>query len=258
MGFGFFCIGTIILSIVLDFKNGFRLYKDIADAGYKIDAKRYSEIQKELYPDATKVNFLSLCIPFYNFFYVLKKVMEYNNSREMIVDQLNSFGVLEEMTDLEKKHYEKNPTGFNAVYGSIALEVKLMNSLKMEINDEEMKGTVYYKYGKTIRDIKVVETTIDTKKFSLEEQAKKVLAINDEKFEKALEAMALESRAARMAQEEREQAAAIDKEEIAKELEEVADQDKYVKAIIEATKEVVSEDEETKEEEPVKTFTKKL
>ena len=255
MGFGFFCIGTIILSIIMDIKNGFRLYKDVADAGYKIDSKRYSEIQKELYPDANKVNILSLCIPVYNFFYVLKKVMEYNNGREMILDQLNTLGVLEEMTDLEKNHYEKNPTGFNAIFGLMFLEAKLMNCLKMEINDDEMKGILYYKYGKSVRDIKVVETTIDTKKFSLEEQAKKVLAINDERFERASKVLArareIEEEIAR---EKREKNETLTEEE----LDEAFDKDEIIKALVQAAKEVVPPREEEKEEEPVKTFIKKL
>ena len=173
MTFVFFCCGTIVLSFILDLKNGTRVYKDMADLGYKIDSKRYSEIQKQLAPDDVKVNFLTLCIPFYNIFAVYYKTLQYSNTRNTAYDELNALGVLEEMNDLEKKNYAKRPTGFNALFGPLILEIKLMGAHKVSINDGDIKGDIYYKFvksGKSNVKVKIVETTVDTEKLSLDDQ----------------------------------------------------------------------------------------
>ncbi len=173
MGFVFFMGGTIVLSFILDTKNGMRLYKDMADLGYKIDSKRYNEIIKKIAPNATKINLLTLCIPIYNIFAVYQRTLEYNDIRDTAYDQLNVLGVLEEMTELEKKNYEKKPTGFRAIFSPFVLELKLLGAQKISLDE----GDIYFKVvnkGKKGTDIKIVETTIDTDKISLEKQRKMI------------------------------------------------------------------------------------
>lgn len=169
MGFVFFLGGTIILSIVLDVKNEMRLYKDMADLGYKLNSKKYTEVQKKMVPDAAKVNILSLFIPIYNIFTVYKRTLQYNDIRSVAYDQLNVLGVLDEMSDLEKKEYAKKPTGFRAVFSPLIVEMRLMGADKISFNE----GDIYYKLvkkGKSKIDIKIVDTTVDTEKVSLNEQ----------------------------------------------------------------------------------------
>lgn len=69
-------LGTVVMSNFMDVTNGLRMFKDVADAGYKIDLAKMSELQKQLFPDLTKINFLSLLIPIFNIIQVLKKTID--------------------------------------------------------------------------------------------------------------------------------------------------------------------------------------
>jgi len=59
-------LGTSVASFGMGIANGLRIFKDTADAGYKIDVKRLSELGKQLVPNATKISLLSKLIPIFN------------------------------------------------------------------------------------------------------------------------------------------------------------------------------------------------
>ena len=65
MNYFIFWIGTIIGSFGAELVNELRMFKDIADAGYKVDLKKMADFQNKLMPDANKVNLLSMLIPVY-------------------------------------------------------------------------------------------------------------------------------------------------------------------------------------------------
>ena len=60
MGFVFFCIGTIVISIYMNISIEFKLLKDVADEGYKIDPKKLSETMSEIAPNSNKENIMKL------------------------------------------------------------------------------------------------------------------------------------------------------------------------------------------------------
>ena len=60
---------------------------------------------------------------------VFQKIIEYNNIRPMILDQLNIIDVLEEMSETEKTEYLKNPTGLNAVLILLKSEERLSEKI---------------------------------------------------------------------------------------------------------------------------------
>lgn len=170
MGFIFFWVGTSVLSLCLDLANGLRLFKDVADAGYKIDVRRMSEISKQLNPNGTKMTLLAYSIPFYNIMQVYKKTMEYNQIRPMVLSELNAIGVLEEMSEYEKREYAKRPTGLHAIVTPIKMEFKILDASKITIHEGEVTGEIYYKIGKSLNDIEVLKTTGDFSKLPIDKQ----------------------------------------------------------------------------------------
>ena len=141
-------IGTIIGSFGAELVNELRMFKDIADVGYKVDLQKMSDFQNKLMPDANKVNLLSMLIPVYNIMNVCKNIINYNNIRPMLLDQLNAMGVLEEMTAFEKEEYSKMPTALNALIIPLKTEIKLANALKLTTTDDNGTNIYYFDYNK--------------------------------------------------------------------------------------------------------------
>lgn len=116
------------------------------DAGYKVDLQKMADFQNKLMPDANKVNLLSMLIPVYNIMNVCKNIINYNNVRPMLLDQLNAMGVLEEMTVFEKEEYSKKPTALNALIIPLKTEARLANALKLTTIDYNGTNKLLYNY----------------------------------------------------------------------------------------------------------------
>lgn len=168
-------LGTTAASFAMELANEFKIFKDAADAGYKIDIKRLSEFQKQLSPDATKITFLSMLIPLYNVMSVFQRVIQYENARPMILDQLSVTGVLEEMSDYEKKEYSKRPTGLNALIVPLKAESKLSKATKVTINGVFGESVVYCEIDKTSHDINILSVSGPVSRLTVEEQKEKVI-----------------------------------------------------------------------------------
>lgn len=168
-------LGTTAASFAMELANEFKIFKDAADAGYKINMKRLSEFQKQLSPDATKITFLSMLIPLYNVMSVFQRVIQYENARPMILDQLSVTGVLEEMSDYEKKEYSKRPTGLNAIIVPLKAESKLSKATKVTINGVFGESIVYCEIDKTSHDINILSVSGPVSRLTVEEQKEKVI-----------------------------------------------------------------------------------
>lgn len=168
-------LGTTAASFAMELANEFKIFKDAADAGYKINIKRLSEFQKQLSPDATKITFLSMLIPLYNVMSVFQRVIQYENARPMILDQLSVTGVLEEMSDYEKKEYSKRPTGLNALIVPLKAESKLSKATKVTINGVFGESVVYCEIDKTSHDINILSVSGPVSRLTVEEQKEKVI-----------------------------------------------------------------------------------
>lgn len=105
-------LGTSIASFCIEVANEFRMLKDVADEGYKVDSNRLSELANQINPDMSKNVFLSMLMPFYNVAQVLQRTMKYNNARPMVLDQLRIMDALEEMSEYEKEEYQKKSNRF--------------------------------------------------------------------------------------------------------------------------------------------------
>ena len=165
-------IGTIIGSFGSELVNELRMFKDIADVGYKVDLQKMADFQKKLMPDANKVNLLSMLIPVYNIMKVCQNIINYNNVRLMLLDQLNAMGVLEEMSVYEKEVYSKKPTALNALIIPLKTEIKLANALKLTTTDDNGTSIYYIDYNKK-KGFTLLKVDGPDSMLSLEEQEKR-------------------------------------------------------------------------------------
>ena len=172
MNFLILWLGTSVASFIMEIANELRIFKDAADAGYKIDTKRIAELQKQLNPNATKATLLSMLIPIFNVMSVFQRTIQYNNARSMILDQLSVIDALEEMLEIEKTEYSKNPTGLNALIVPLKSQIRLSKASSIEINDGNEHSEIYYELGETLDDITILKVSGLASRLPVEEQKK--------------------------------------------------------------------------------------
>ena len=166
---------TVVASYSLDLANGLRMYKDVADNGYKINNKRLSKLGKQLNPNASKVTSLTRLIPMLNLIQVFQNVVQYNNIRPMVLDQLRVTDSLEEMSEIEKEEYSKNPTGLNAVIIPFKSEIRLANAEHITIQVENENSEIFYEVGDSLKDITILKVIGDASRLTVEEQKQKII-----------------------------------------------------------------------------------
>lgn len=177
MGLLILWIGTSFASFGMEIANELRMFKDAADAGYKVDVKRLSELEKQLNPNATKVTLLSMLIPIFNVMKVFQRTIQYNNIRPMILDQLSVIDALEEMSEIEKTEYLKNPTGLNALIVPLKSETRLSKAASIKINEGNEHSEIYYEMGESLDDITILKVSGPASRLTVEEQKKKVIDV---------------------------------------------------------------------------------
>ncbi|MCI6349293.1 MAG: hypothetical protein MR779_00040 [Tenericutes bacterium] len=118
-----FSISSIIASFTMEFKNVFKFYKSIGEAGYKFNASRSKEVSKML-NSVKKYSIFKLFIPGYNVIYEAIRTKAYTESINVMLRQLEVMGVIEDMTPDEIERFEDNPTGSELL--KISVESRLM------------------------------------------------------------------------------------------------------------------------------------
>lgn len=169
-----FWIGTSVSSFCVEMANELRVFKDVADVGYKIDVKRMSELGNQLNPDGVKISFLTILIPVYNIIQTFKKVIQYNNIRPMLLDQLRIINVLEEMTEYEKEEYQQKPTGLNAIIIPLKTEIRLAHADSIKIKDEFGESEILYEIDENLEDMTILKVTGPASRLTVNEQKNKV------------------------------------------------------------------------------------
>lgn len=188
MEFLIFWLGTSIASFVMQIANEMRLFRDAADAGYKIDINRFADLGKQLNPNAPKLTVLSMLIPGFNIIEVFKTTVEYNNVRPMVIDQLRVMNVLEAMSEIEKTQYLKKPTSLNALLIILKSKTNLNEVTLITINDGNQKSEIFYEIGESLDDITIFKVYGPMAKLTVEEQKKKIIEalnrVTENKIEK--------------------------------------------------------------------------
>lgn len=93
----------------------------------------------------------------------------------MILDQLNVIDALEEMSEIEKTEYLKNPTGLNALIVPLELEKRLSKAKSIKINDGNEHSEIYYEMGESFDDITILKVSGSASRLTVEEQKQKVV-----------------------------------------------------------------------------------
>lgn len=168
-------ISTVAASFCIELTNELRMFKDVADAGYKINIDRLSDLSKKLNPDASKITLLSMLIPIFNIIQVFERITKYNNIRPMLLDQLSIIDALEEMSEIEKQEYLKRPTGLNAILVPFKLEVRIAKADSVKIENDNEKSEIFYEIGDSLDDITILKVAGDAYRLTEAEQKKKVI-----------------------------------------------------------------------------------
>lgn len=168
-------ISTVAASFCIELTNELRMFKDVADAGYKINIDRLSDLSKKLNPDASKITLLSMLIPIFNIIQVFERITKYNNIRPMLLDQLSIIDALEEMSEIEKQEYLKKPTGLNAILVPFKLEVRIAKADSVKIENDNEKSEIFYEIGDSLDDITILKVAGDAYRLTEAEQKKKVI-----------------------------------------------------------------------------------
>lgn len=171
----FLWISTVAASFCIELTNELRMFKDVADAGYKINIDRLSDLSKKLNPDASKITLLSMLIPIFNIIQVFERITKYNNIRPMLLDQLSIIDALEEMSEIEKQEYLKKPTGLNAILVPFKLEVRIAKADSVKIENDNEKSEIFYEIGDSLDDITILKVAGDAYRLTEAEQKKKVI-----------------------------------------------------------------------------------
>lgn len=176
-------LGSCITSFGIEIATSFKMFKDVADAGYKIDIERMDKITKILDPDSSKREFLTMLLPVFNIMYSSFKAIGYNNAKSMLLDQLGVLDVLEEMSEIEKQEYQKRPTGLNAILVPLKSELRLAKSQLLIIIRPNFKSKIFYEIGEN-NDITILKVEGDALYLSLEDQ--KEIVFNELKEEQVI------------------------------------------------------------------------
>ena len=151
-------ITSIILSLIINFSNIFKMVKDIYNSGYKININAFKEINNHL---GTRDRLIILLIPIINIMQVTKERIDYNNSNTTIINMLDLFGTIDKMTLLEEETYQINPTVFRALLLDLYIEKRLQTANKIEIRKDSEQGDIYYEIEKNLNEIKILTSTKD-------------------------------------------------------------------------------------------------
>lgn len=147
-------LGIFVISGCLELGNHFRIVRDAADRGYKIDLERFSDLKGITGLDSSKRIFFSLFIPVINILEVVKRKIKYHFMKDRVFEGLEKAGVLEKMTKKEQQEYQKAPTAMNA------FRVNVQNTgviCSVKIQTEAGSSEIFFQINGTFEKIQILK-----------------------------------------------------------------------------------------------------
>lgn len=171
-------LGTCVVSFIGEVKNELRMFKDAADAGYKIDIDKLKQFGENLSPDLMRLQSLALFIPIFNIMQVLKNVNHYNNIRPMVLEQLNVIDALVEMEAFEKEEYLKKPTGFNACLVTVKTMIRIARAATLTFKEEDgEENKIVFEIDKKTKKVNFLSIEGPIAQLNKEQQLEKIFSM---------------------------------------------------------------------------------
>lgn len=177
-------LSTIIASFGMQTVYELRLFKDIADSGFKIDLDKINNSNK-IDGNYVKKSSISNFIPIYNILMVLFKAATYD--KEHVFKIFDASDTLIPLTEEEYHEYQLKPTGLHSFMLSIKDNAK--NAYCLTTYEGNESGNIYFKLNDDSIEIEIIKLTGVAKHFTVERQNAEVVRhlmihkmIGDEKF----------------------------------------------------------------------------
>ena len=175
-------ICSSVVSVYTVFNQVFKMIKEFADEGYKINSKDLDNINNSM-PDvneSSRLSMLSMFIPIYNLFFALMFVQKNESNKDTLFMFFKSLGIIEEMEPFEINEYKKNPTLLNSVQVSKKYEEYLSKSFKITVNDRNVSSDFYCVMENG--NLRIVKVDGFYYRYSEEEQLKYLCCVMGEFF----------------------------------------------------------------------------
>ena len=144
------------MSFIMELIYELRLYKFLADCGYKVNFNNCKQIKEDITEeDYDKVN--PAFIPFLNVYNVLKRGLDLAYLDNFVLEEYERRGIIERMTKEEREAYSKNNTGLEALIIGIKRTDKDFRKYIVELNFEDEKIEVLIQYNIPLDKIRVLK-----------------------------------------------------------------------------------------------------
>ena len=171
MGLLFFWIISIIVSYGINLSTVLRIYKDLADEGYKINLTKLKESNKNIDVNLVKSTRLSMLIPFINILNSMKTSVQYILNPQKVYEGFRMLDVLGEMSDFEINEYKKNPSGINALLIEFNYDKRMQKASKKIVKGDFKDSIFTFDYGLTdAKELTILNVEGPAKNLSEDEQ----------------------------------------------------------------------------------------
>lgn len=149
MGPMVFWIGSILEAFIFNGMNSKRLYKDLADAGYKF------KFTDDMVVDLKESPLYRRFIPILNLVDTANNILEYNYFVGNTIEYLKREGMVSPMSKEEIKYYQMKPTAKTAmlIAESDYQRRKFGNMIVIHCDDGDTKITYYFDFDNNRIDI---------------------------------------------------------------------------------------------------------
>lgn len=130
--------------LLIDTASILRIFKDLADQGFKINYEKFNEFYEHLKDENSKDYFIKMFVPFYNFYRTYIDIKDYNILYPYLIKEMYALGLLENMSDFEFQEYQKNPSVINALRVPLVCAKRLENAYVWELQNQEYSSTIWF------------------------------------------------------------------------------------------------------------------
>ncbi len=163
-------VESILLSVIMDFIQELRYYKNVADTGNKINQVALRKFQKE-HHFSFEVNPLFYFIPIYNIIKVFANSANYDVIRSELFNIIGPAGCIDKMNKKEKRRYNRHPSMLNAYLISLQSKQRLKDTIMMPIHEESKEDSaIYFDYHRKKYEIVDVVGPLENRNQEEQEQ----------------------------------------------------------------------------------------